>query len=263
MKIVTPKEKKKEVRQQLILLGTGLGLCIGGLYLVNCNQYRADTIREIQGTLSSDEIIKNNQQAEANKKSEKSSKDGKGADQNVIGRENIVEASVIRGKMDYESVSIPTLKEVKEANKPENRRRAMSAVSGTISIPSVDIKLNILEGTNATNMLYGATTMLPNQKIGKGNYVLAGHNMKERGVLFSNLIWNDKAQVHKGNRIYLSNGRKTYTYRVTYTETVNMHNTKCLEESEKPVITLFTCTKDTYNTGKTLYRFVVHGELMK
>lgn len=256
MRIVSAKERAKEKRRQSLIISSGIILSVGGLFLLAGNSYRANTLREMQSTLSSSEIIQNNQ-SHINESTEKSDYQMKGADANVA------EASVNRGLMDYESVSIPSLSEVREANKPDNRRRAMHAVTGTISIPSVDIKLNILEGTNATNMLYGATTMLPHQVIGKGNYVLAGHNMKERNVLFSNLILNDQPQIHRGNRIYLSNGRKTYTYRVTSTETIDMHNTSCLNESKKPIITLFTCTKDTYNTGKTKYRFIVHGELLK
>ena len=263
MRIVSAKERAKEKRKQLIVISSGILTCVVGVFLLAGNSYRANTLRDIQGTLSSEEIIKNNQQRTiadhpSDKEStEKSMRQMKGADVDVA------EASVNRGLMDYDSVSIPTLSEVRKANRPENRRRAMQAVTGTVSIPSVAIKLNILEGTNATNMLYGATTMLPHQVMGKGNYVLAGHNMKERGVLFSNLILNDQPQVHKGNRIYLSNGRQTYTYRVTSTETIDMHDTNCLNASTKPIITLFTCTKDTYNTGKTKYRFVVHGELLK
>lgn len=269
MKFVSKAEQeKRQKRKTVIAVACSASFLIGGLYLLNTDHSRSEGIKALQEqTLSSKELRENNKHMndESSKEegfdleniSEKSSKTLKGADSHVA------EADVVKGNMNYESVSIPTLSEVKEAQKPENIERAKHAMTGTISIPSVDIRLNILEGTNATNMLYGATTMLPHQKMGKGNYVLAGHNMKARGVLFSNLILNDQPQVHKGNRIYLSNGSKTYTYRVTSTETIDMHNTSCLNESKKPIITLFTCTRDTYNTGKTKYRFVVHGELLK
>lgn len=256
---------KKQRIQRKIMKGLGLSifsLVFGtGMFCLAGNSWRANTLEEMQATINSEEILENQKRLsddpmskvkEEEKSSEKSNHLEKGVDGYV--RE--------RTKMDYESVSIPSLTQVYEANKPKNRKKAMNYVVGTISIPSVNIQLNILEGTNHINMLYGATTMLPNQKMGEGNYVLAGHNMKEDNVLFSNLITNDEPQVHKGDKIYLSDGKKRYTYEVTYTETVNMHNTKCLNPSEKPVITLFTCTKDINNSGKTLYRFVVHGNLL-
>lgn len=259
LRIISPEEqekrmlqKKKDQRINRIVIGIGSLILVAGLFLLGGNAWRAHTLANMQKTLSSSEIQRNIENKEGNSSSEKSSKSGKGADKNV---------AQLSTQMDYEGVSIPSLSEVYEANKPKNRQKASYLVRGTISIPSVNINLNILEGTNATNMLYGATTMLPNQQMGKGNYVLAGHNMKERNVLFSNLIWDDQPQVHKGDKIYLSNGKKTWRYVVTSTETISMFNTKCLEESKEPIITLFTCTKDVNNSGKTKYRFVVHGKL--
>lgn len=248
-----------------IVTGIGSLILVVGLFLLGGNAWRAHTLLNMQQPLSSSEI----------RKQIRKSKDGENLDSDINQAEqdggqlsseksrysSKGVGSNVSTKMDYDSVSIPSLSEVYEANRPKNREKAMAVVRGTISIPSVNIYLNILEGTNATNMLYGATTMLPHQQMGKGNYVLAGHNMKERNVLFSNLIWDDQPQVHRGDKIYLSNGEKTWRYVVTSTETVSMFNTKCLEESEEPIITLFTCTKDTNNSGKTKYRFVVHGKL--
>lgn len=269
MRIISPEEqqkrmlqKKKNQRINRIVIGIGSLILLAGLFLLGGNAWRAHTLSNMQKPLSSSAIQKNikgmngdGQEAKGGQSSsEKSRNSLKGAGAHVTSGQLSIQ-------MDYEGVSIPSLSEVYEANKPKNRQKASEFVRGTISIPSVNIHLNILEGTNATNMLYGATTMLPHQQMGKGNYVLAGHNMKERNVLFSNLIWDDQPQIHKGNKIYLSNGKKTWRYTVTSTETVNMFNTKCLESSSEPIITLFTCTKDTNNSGKTKYRFVVRGKL--
>ena len=262
MRIIPPEElkereqkKKRDRRMNWVVLGVSSLILIVGLFLLGGNAWRAHTIAEMQKPLSSSEIRQIQQEKQADQKngdffsSEKSDHSTKGVEGNVS------------TEMDYAGVSIPSLSEVYEANLPKNRAKAMAVVRGTISIPSVNIHLNILEGTNATNMLYGATSMLPHQEMGKGNYVLAGHNMKERNVLFSNLIWDDQPQVHRGDKIYLSNGKKTWRYVVTSTETISMFDTKCLEESDQPIITLFTCTKDDNNSGKTKYRFVVHGKL--
>lgn len=270
MRVTTRKQRIK----RKIIKGVGVSLfslALGtGVFCITGNAWRANTLEEMQATANSDEIIQNQKRLKmgeiAGKEGETSNQDAEGGTDSAEKSSSLKKGAGYnvdqRAKMDYDGVSIPSLSQVYEANKPRNRRKAMSYVVGTISIPSVNIHLNILQGTNNVNMLYGATTMLPHQEMGKGNYVLAGHNMKERNVLFSNLITDDKPQVHKGDKIYLSDGKKRYTYEVTYTETINMHNTKCLNPSKEPVITLFTCTLDHNNSGKTLYRFVVHGKLV-
>lgn len=166
-----------------------------------------------------------------------------------------------KGLMDYDSVKIPSIEEVKNAHCSKNKTQALASVIGTLSIPSLNIKLNILEGTNNVNMMYGVTTLLPNEKMGEGNYALAGHNMAEHHILLSDIIWKDIPRVHKDDKIILSDGYKKYVYRIQWIKIVEMTDTSMLNLSEEPILTLVTCCKDQFNTGATKYRFIVRAKL--
>lgn len=75
---------------------------------------------------------------------------------------------------------------------------------GKIAVPAVGLKLPIFEGINDNNLLRGAGTMKENEKMGEGNYALAGHHMNNPDILFSPLA---KAQV--GELVYLTDGKKS------------------------------------------------------
>lgn len=82
---------------------------------------------------------------------------------------------------------------------------------GMIKIPSVHIRAAINEGVSDISLISGAGTMKPKQKMGQGNYALAGHNNYDYGkdgFLFSTL-----KQVKKGDNIYLTDFEKVYVYR--------------------------------------------------
>ncbi|RRD94884.1 class A sortase, partial [Bacillus licheniformis] len=61
-------------------------------------------------------------------------------------------------------------------------------VVGKVIIPSLKIDLPILRGVTNRNLNAGATTMRPDQEMGKGNYPLAGHIMKNKSLLFGALM---------------------------------------------------------------------------
>ncbi|GAY74866.1 sortase A [Sporolactobacillus inulinus] len=47
------------------------------------------------------------------------------------------------------------------------------------------IALPILKGTTSSNLLVGAATMRSDQKMGSGNYALAGHHMRREICFWS------------------------------------------------------------------------------
>lgn len=55
---------------------------------------------------------------------------------------------------------------------------------GAIAIPSVHMYLPILKGLSNDSLSTGGGTMRPDQKMGHGNYPLAGHYMTANGSLF-------------------------------------------------------------------------------
>lgn len=159
--------------------------------------------------------------------------------------EKVVELPVV-GVNDYDSVDRPSLNEILSADEIQSNE--------SISIESVGLNLNIIRGTNKTNMLYGATTMIEGQQMGKGNYALAGHNMPRNDLLFSPLI-----DIQKGAIIVLRNAEQEFKYKVFVTKIINYQDgASILRQSEKPILTLVTCDKPTTTEG----RFIVLAELI-
>ena len=123
---------------------------------------------------------------------------------------------------------------------------------GIITIPSVDLEEPILHGTTNQNLLLGATTMKPEQKMGEGNYTLAGHNHHSKNVLFQPI-----RNVEIGEEIHVTNKDKIYTYKVTDKEVVEPSRVDVLGDVEgKQLITLVSCYADDGSN-----RIIVTGEL--
>lgn len=147
---------------------------------------------------------------------------------------------------DYMSVDRPNISEILSAEELE--------LNESIQIPSIGLNLNIIQGTNQINMLYGATTMLDGQVMGKGNYALAGHHMPRNDLLFSPLM-----DVQLGAEVVIKNYEKEYKYKVVSTKVVDYkEGASVLKQTEKPILTLITCDKPSTTDG----RFIVVAELI-
>lgn len=154
---------------------------------------------------------------------------------------------------DFSDMERPTKEEIEQAQ--ANLGQVESYAIGDLSIPAIELTMKIFQGTTYEKMLYGATTVLPDSVVGKGNYVLASHNMGVEGKMFTSLN-----KLKKGDDIYVSTkeGQK-FHYRVVTNEVVDFKDTRCLELQGKPVITLVTCD----SVQATDQRVVVQGELVE
>lgn len=129
---------------------------------------------------------------------------------------------------------------------------------GQLIIPDLGVNLPILKGVTNANLLVGATTMVPEQKMGEGNYPLAGHKMKQKDLLFGSLM-----DIEIGSTVYITDKNTLYEYEIYTTIVVPdtamemLENSKS-EERGKPIISLMTCYYSS-NTGK---RFFALGELI-
>ncbi|MCJ2148604.1 MULTISPECIES: class A sortase [Bacillus] len=154
-----------------------------------------------------------------------------------------------KASFDFEAIQPPSFMEtVKAGLDPEPK-----AVIGRITISSVNIKLPILKGTTNQNLLYGATTMRPDQKMGEGNYPLAGHHMKRENLLFGPLI-----NIKKGDTVKITDFKKDYIYTVTSKQFISETDTDVIQETKEKEITLMTCDK----AVKTEGRLAVKGKLI-
>ncbi|SEI56362.1 sortase A [Alkalibacterium gilvum] len=126
-------------------------------------------------------------------------------------------------------------------------------VIGSLSIPSVDLSLPIIKGVSNAGLAVGAVTLSEDQKMGQGNYALAGHYMTNPKLLFRPIY-----RMKKGHLMYLNDGDRVYVYQMTESKTVEATDLSVLEDSlDKSVITLITCN----NEGET--RYIVKGELVE
>ncbi len=138
-------------------------------------------------------------------------------------------------------------------------------VFAQIQIPALGLALPIFKGANQYTLSLGAATYFyEDAEMGKGNYVLAGHNMEMPGVLFS-----DIQQLSLGEVMDLVSNDGVYRYKVTrkfivpeyfkLIDGVPEENSflSLPKKGEKPLLTLFTCVY----TSQGKERYVVQGEL--
>ncbi len=126
-------------------------------------------------------------------------------------------------------------------------------IIGKIEIPSVCLSLPIIKGVSNDSMSVGAGTLRDNQQLGKGNYPLASHHMKNPNLLFSPL---DRVEI--GDDIYLSDSENMYIYKVIEKETVSPEKVDVIEDKDgQTLVTLITCS---VNGTK---RLIVIGELIE
>lgn len=138
------------------------------------------------------------------------------------------------------------IKEVPLANKYKILAETEDIVKlGSIYISDLDIKLPIFKGkplvkTSKDTMLFGATTNLENQIMGKGNYVLASHIVDNPNLLFTSLH-----TLEKGSYIYLYDSKYSYEYRVYKNFEVYNTETWILNDiKDYSILTLYTCVPD-------------------
>lgn len=123
---------------------------------------------------------------------------------------------------------------------------------GEISVPAVNLQLPIMKGLSDYALSTGAGTMRADQKMGEGNYPLAGHYMTDKGGLFSPV-----ERITKGNKIYISNLKKVYQYKCVWRKKVNPQSTYLVNNTKQKYITLITCADGGSN------RWAVRGKLVK
>lgn len=168
----------------------------------------------------------------------------------TIDKKSVKKNEQSKGNFDFKSVKALDVQHVAKAATTANARNAI----GKIAIPSVKMRLPILKGLSNENLSTGAGTMKADQTLGQGNYALAGHYMTNQGILFSPL-----KNVQLGNKLYLTDMSKVYTYTVTTKTTVNETQVQWINDvAGKRLVTLVTCASAT--EGET-NRIIVQGIL--
>ncbi|SFE82500.1 sortase A [Peptostreptococcus sp. D1] len=141
-----------------------------------------------------------------------------------------------------------------------NRQNAdMSKIVGQMVIPSINKNIAIFDGLENNNLMYGACTMKPSQRMGLGNYSIAGHYMKNDKLLFGGLM-----NVKMGDSIRITNKKNIYEYEVFKTLKVTddrvdlISDSKITESDGKAIVSLMTCYYD-----EAGYRYFVIGKFKR
>lgn len=109
-------------------------------------------------------------------------------------------------------------------------------------IPSLDIKVPVLEGTDNKALQVSAGHFEGTGALGKGNYCIAGHN----STIYAE-IFNDLDQIKIGDEMYLvdiNKNRTRYKYVVTEYKTVEPSDTWVLNDFGDDRLTVISCTDD-------------------
>ncbi|KRM69332.1 sortase A [Apilactobacillus ozensis DSM 23829 = JCM 17196] len=121
-------------------------------------------------------------------------------------------------------------------------------VIGKIIIPKIGIDLPIGKGVDNNTLALAAGTMRDNQKMGIGNFPLAGHHMEDKKVLFSPLYY--KAKV--GQYVYLTDMNKIYKYRIYQRKFIKATDLSVINDTKNKIVTLITC--DATGVGRLMIR---------
>lgn len=129
--------------------------------------------------------------------------------------------------------------------KPVTMSQAVSArmhakhlpVIGQILVPSVGLHLPIGKGVGNETLMLAAGTMKANEKMGQGNYALAGHHMINKSALFTPLWFH----AHKGTQVYITNMKKVYVYKINVRKVISPYDVNVINNTKQPILTLITC----------------------
>lgn len=164
-----------------------------------------------------------------------------------VTKKNIAQNQKKKGMFDFNKV-----KEVDFSQVAKSAAKNDAHAIGALAIPDVNMQLPICLGMSDAAMTTGGGTMRPDQKMGQGNYPLAGHYMTSKGILFSPL-----EDTKKGELVYLTDLKKVYVYKIYMKKIVNPYAVYLVNNTKKPIVTLITCA----DGGKN--RWAIRGNLIK
>lgn len=233
--------KSNKVLKIIITLGLVILMVISLLLIFN-RQVKNQLIRSYQPTVSRSSVIKNERLLDKNKHT--SSKSNAGTTK---------QASTKKSPKMPKGVSF-NFSKVKSLDVQTAVGARMNASQvrnvGQIMIPQSGLHLPIGLGVSNTTLALAAGTMRPNQKMGEGNYPLAGHHMVNHDILFGPLYYRTKV----GQSIYLTDMKYIYRYVAYQKKFISAYHVSVINQTKKPILTLITCDK----IGKN--RLMVRGK---
>lgn len=123
-----------------------------------------------------------------------------------------------------------------------------------LTIPAIDLKQVVLETTTKENLDKALTQIKENQRLGEGNFAIAGHRSRVHGRHFNRLD-----ELKSEDEIILEDKDYRYTYNVVNKVTVLPSQVEVLDDKPgESLVSLVTCTP--INTAT--HRLIVTGKLI-
>ena len=150
---------------------------------------------------------------------------------------NIKQASAILEPVIKKKFGEETIDNSKNSAVEENDNE-LPDTSYVLSIPKIDSREPVVEGTDKQSLSvalgHEPDTALPGEC---GNCVIAGHRNYTFGKYFNRL-----GEVEVGDMIYIDTPVETYSYQVSEIKIVKPEDIEILENTDKEILTLYTCT---------------------
>lgn len=154
----------------------------------------------------------------------------------------------VEASYDFEEVQSLSIWDVLEA---QSQAKNMPAI-GSIYIPSVDMKLPILQGVGKYALAVGAGTMKRNQQMGHGNYALASHYIEGQDILFGPLY-----ELKVGDSIFLTDKDMIYEYKAITKKVIQATDVHVIEDvANETLLTLITCAEQGTKRLSVVAQFV-------
>ena len=156
-----------------------------------------------------------------------------------VTKQTVQQNNAKEAKYDFSNVQDLNLQSVAKAR----ARKQSINVIGVISVPAIKMSIPIGKGVDNNTLALAAGTMRADQKMGQGNYCLAGHNMDDNRSYFSPL-YSTAANHNKlvGRKVYLMNYYTVYYYKIDKAYFIASNRTDLLNDNKgKKQISLFTC----------------------
>lgn len=240
MKKTVVKRGKRNKNRKIILTILATIILVGSVVFgLAYNQSQ-----QIKSTFSQKELLNksSSQIQESLKKNKKSPKKNK---KYVVSNFDAVNDQDYTGLMNYR----------KQALKSGLR----SDSKGVVRIKDLGISLNIYKNINPWTLAVGAGELNSGQVMGQGNYILAGHNMRTKKILFTNLL-----NAKKGQIVELINANHAFKYKIVRSKTISPIKGKkktfrsdLFNPTAKPTVTLFCCINHGHD------RYVVQAEMLE
>lgn len=113
-------------------------------------------------------------------------------------------------------------------------------VIGAIYNQQMDLNAPIALGVDDTIYSLCAGTLIPNEQMGKGNFILGAHNVHSSSkVLFSPLYRHGRID----DEVYVTDFKTVYTYKIIDIKSISQYDLSTLSQTKKPMLTLITCDK--------------------